>query len=315
MDFPQGPINIEILELNEEKIVFVINNVDLSFANALRRIMIAEVPTMAIEFVNINNNTSSLHDEYIASRLGLIPLESHNIDKYQFFMDCKFCQGGLGCEYCSVKMSLKVANTSKEVLDVTSMDIRSESLDVKPVRFFSSFFTDANGNPKENGILIAKLKEGQELDIECIARKGVGKDHAKYSPVATAKFRYEPVIEINQQMMSTVTKEQKKAFVASCPRKVYQLSPTDDIIVRDHMACTFTEECIRVTENWKTDEPYPFVKIGMKKHKFIFEVETTGAMRPEEIVKHALNEMKNKLNVVKESCESMRNPSYMMSNR
>jgi DNA-directed RNA polymerase II subunit RPB3 len=315
MDFPQGAISIEILELNEEKIKFIVNNVDLSFANALRRVMISEVPTMAIEFVNVNNNTTALHDEFLSQRLGLVPLESHNIDRYQFFMDCKFCQGGMGCDNCSVKMSLKVTNTNKEVLDVTSKDIRSDSSDVKPVRCFSVFDKDIDGNPKENGIVIAKLKEGQELDIECIARKGLAKDHAKYSPVSTAKFRYEPIIELNQQLMAGVTKEQKKAFVAACPTRVYELSPTDEIVVADHMRCMFCEECVRVTEDWKTTEPYPFVKIQMKKFKFIFEVETTGAMRPEEIVKHALNEMKNKLTVVKESCESMRNPAYMMSNR
>jgi len=41
-----------------------------SIANTLRRIMISEIPTMAIEFVNIKGNTSCLHDEHLALRLG-----------------------------------------------------------------------------------------------------------------------------------------------------------------------------------------------------------------------------------------------------
>lgn len=67
-------INIEILESSEDYLKFNVENIDLSLANSLRRIMISEVPTMAIELVKIVNNTSCLNDEYIAHRLGLIPL-------------------------------------------------------------------------------------------------------------------------------------------------------------------------------------------------------------------------------------------------
>lgn len=46
----------------------------LQLANSLRRIMISEAPTMAIEHVYITNNTSVIQDEVLAHRLGLIPL-------------------------------------------------------------------------------------------------------------------------------------------------------------------------------------------------------------------------------------------------
>lgn len=200
ISYPTEPIAIEIQELTSHDIKFSVTNIDASLANTIRRIMISETPIMAIEFVDIHNNTSALHDEFLASRIGLVPLECHNIDKFENFMDCKFCQDAKGCEHCSARMRLKVTNTDKDVMEVTSSMIISESEHVRPAKFFSVVDKDIDGNPLENGILLAKLKKGQEIDVQMICRKGIGKDHAKYIPVSTAKFRYEPVIDINHQI-------------------------------------------------------------------------------------------------------------------
>ena len=47
-------ISLEILELTKDTIRFTLSNCDVSLANALRRVMISEVPTMAIHMVNIS---------------------------------------------------------------------------------------------------------------------------------------------------------------------------------------------------------------------------------------------------------------------
>lgn len=68
-------MHIEYLnELNSE---FDLIGVDPSIANAFRRIMISEIPTLAIEYVYIENNTSIIQDEVLAHRLGLIPLKAN----------------------------------------------------------------------------------------------------------------------------------------------------------------------------------------------------------------------------------------------
>lgn len=50
--------------------------IDAAIANAFRRILLAEVPTMAVEKVLVYNNTSIVQDEILAHRLGLIPIHA-----------------------------------------------------------------------------------------------------------------------------------------------------------------------------------------------------------------------------------------------
>jgi len=61
--------------MNELEMEFDLVGVDASISNAFRRILIAEVPSMAIERVYISNNTSVIQDEVLAHRLGLIPIK------------------------------------------------------------------------------------------------------------------------------------------------------------------------------------------------------------------------------------------------
>ncbi|KAJ2755851.1 RNA polymerase II subunit 3 [Coemansia pectinata] len=175
---PNGP-RIRIRHLDENSIDFVLSNTHLSVANSLRRTMIAEVPTMAIDLVEFHDNTSMLVDEYLAHRLGMVPLTSHTVDEFKLTRDCTCTDY---CKECSVEFNLHVKCTEEGTRTVYSTELISSNKDVSPV----------SEGPDDKGIILLKLRKGQEINIHCIAKKGVAKEHAKWSPCAAVGFEYDP---------------------------------------------------------------------------------------------------------------------------
>ncbi len=148
-------MEVSDLTLSHNKVKFLLKNADISIANALRRIMIAEVPTLAIEFVTIDENTSALHDEFLAHRLGLIPIHFMTDERDEerrsilraFNMVCMRgcrlpehlftpsscfecaqhhdCECPTGaCPRCSVIFKLNVVNRESTPRIVTSLDLQ-----------------------------------------------------------------------------------------------------------------------------------------------------------------------------------------------
>ncbi|KAL6013426.1 DNA-directed RNA polymerases II, IV and V subunit 3 [Asimina triloba] len=222
--FPKAKVR----EVKDDYLKFELRETDASMANALRRVMIAEVPTIAIDLVEIEVNSSVLNDEFIAHRLGLIPLNSERAMSMRFSRDCDACDGDGACEYCSVEFHLSARCTSDQTLDVTSADLRSTDpsvypVDVPPRPLDHSAVFDPN---EQRGIIIVKLRRGQELRLRAIARKGIGKDHAKWSPASTVTFMYEPEIHINEDLMEKLSLEEKKNWIESSPTKVFDIDPS-----------------------------------------------------------------------------------------
>jgi len=283
MPYSRTP-QLEILELKDESIVFVLSKTDLSIANALRRIMISEVPTMAIDLVELEANSSVLIDEFISHRLGLIPLTSHKMEKFNYTRDCSCVEK---CPHCSVEFRLSVTCTDERTRDVTSQDLFSQDPDVVPIDVVSE------REESEHGILIVKLRKGQELKLKATAKKGVGKEHAKWSPVCGCTFQFDPEIKINQNRMDELSEQQKSDWANSCPTKVYKYDEeTKRVEVEDAVRCMYCLECKKKAADFGKPD---LVTIGSKQDRFIFSVEVTGALRPEEIVLSALNVLKLKL--------------------
>lgn len=67
---------LRVLSESEDRneLEFEMVGIDAAIANALRRILLAEVPSIAVEDVYIQQNSSIVQDEILALRLGLTPL-------------------------------------------------------------------------------------------------------------------------------------------------------------------------------------------------------------------------------------------------
>lgn len=159
---------IKILERDNNHIVIEFSEIPRQYVNALRRLSISQVPTFAIDDVVILENSSVMHDEAIAHRLGLIPLRT-DLQRFVMPHDCD-CNSTLGCSKCRVLLVLDAESQDKTKV-ITSADLISEDDVVKPVN---------------SEIPIVSLAPGQKLKFEAYARLGTGKSHAKWQPTSVA---------------------------------------------------------------------------------------------------------------------------------
>lgn len=160
--------SMDVVQKQDQRIIIKFNNVPRQYVNAIRRLSISEVPTLAIDDVVILDNSSVMHDEAIAHRLGLIPLRT-DLSRFVMPHDCD-CKSTLGCSKCRVLLVLD-SEASEKTKVVTSGELLSEDELVKPVS-------------KDIPIII--LAPSQKLKFEAYARLGVGKDHAKWQPTSAA---------------------------------------------------------------------------------------------------------------------------------
>ena len=249
-------MKIKILEKNNEKIRFIIEGITPALAGELRGIMISEVPTMAIEWVDFNKNDSVLWDEIMANRLGLIPLV-YNTKFYNFKKDCK-C-GGKGCVHCQVSFKLK----KKGPCIVYSGDMTSSDEKVKPVY---------------DNIPIVELTEGQELEFESFAELGLGKEHAKWQ-AAIVGYKNIPKIIIGKD-------SDKVEYEKRCPKHVFAFQ-NKKLVVDKPLECNICLQCMDLSNGT--------INVEADETKFLFRVESACGLKPEEIVLKAIETLEEKL--------------------
>lgn len=233
----------------ESTLKLLIEDTNPSFVNALRRAIIAEVPTMAIENVIFTENSSPIYDEMIAHRLGLLPIDA-DVELFNLRSECK-CKGK-GCANCTVFFALEKVGPS----GVYSQDVKFEDPKIKPPR----------------GIPLFKLGNGQKVTLSGEAILGRGKEHAKWQS-GLASYKYYPEIAIGKEC------EDCKECAEVCPTHVYEFKGGKLKIV-DLEACILCNACVEACDDGA-------IKVRGREDKFIFKVESTGALKPEYIFNKA----------------------------
>ena len=115
--------SITIRKLDSTYCEFLLEGTDVSVANALRRVILADVPSIAIELVEIESNTTVFNDEFIAHRLGLIPLVSTDVHNMKTIYEA-----GEDEEVQDIEFSLNVSCRSEDTQHVTSDDLQTDPM-------------------------------------------------------------------------------------------------------------------------------------------------------------------------------------------
>lgn len=332
---------------SENELVFEMIGVDVSFANALRRIMIAEVPTVAIEHVYMWNNSSIVHDEVLAHRIGLVPIncdprlfddflgeDDEATDRNTIVFRLKVSCGKSKADDERREMARRIAENANNSEDADNEDsvLGQAELDTvarESASLYQSTHTNAADiaaaietsgrpytrhvyssdlewvpqgdqedrfvggiRPVHEDILIAKLRPGQVIELEAHGRRGVGKDHAKFSPVATAAYRLMPQVELVKPVYDNLAEELVNLYEPG----VFKLVDCDEseaphrvkAVVHNPYACTMSRNFMR--------DPIlkESVKITRVPNHFIFSVESVGMMKPGVILAEALRVLQNK---------------------
>lgn len=331
IDHFRDNLRVEFHQNDDYETQFSLIGVDASIANAFRRILIAEIPTLAIETVYVNNNTSVIQDEVLAHRLGLIPFTGSKKGICDFMKFWK--KGATPDDYTTtfdnntVKLSLKVECTHNkdakpEEKDPTKLyhhaHVYAKDILFEPEGDQAKYFHgDGIIRPTNPDILIAKMRPGQEINVEMHMHKGVGSDHSKFSPVATASYRLMPVINILQPILREDTKKFAECFIPGTialekvteeeartePYQKQQAEAGDlKAVVANPMYDTVSREVLR----HKQFEGK--VKLGRRKDHFIFSIESTGQWESDELFLESVRMFKLK-------CQKLRPMVVNMSHR
>ncbi len=233
-------------ERKKNKLVLLVKSSDEVFVNTIRRLILEEVPTLAVEELEIKDNSSAIYDEMLALRLGLTPIKT-DLKSYVLKESCK-CAGA-GCAQCELKITLKAGKKGYVYAE------EAQSTDPDCIFVY----------PK---MPLLKLLPKQRVDVTMTAILGRGREHAKWSP-GLAFYRREPIIKI------TGTVENAEEVAKACPMGILEQKGKSLIVNKDKLNdCHECQQCVDLSKNITFEES----------GNYIFTLESWGQLSCKEIL-------------------------------
>ncbi len=241
-------MSMKILTQDDIKTKVLIKGTTATQLNLFRRIIVNKVPTMAIESIEISENSSALYDEMLAHRLGLLPIKT-DLKSYFKIAECK-CKGN-GCARCTLDFTLEVEGPKM----VYASDLVSKDPAIKPI---------FDKTP------IVKLLEGQRIKLHAKGTINEGKSHIKHSP-GLIYYQSYPSFDIGSV-------KNTEAIVESCPKQLYKKEGKSLKVTNPEM-CILCKACEDISEG--------NIKVKESDKDYIFTIESFGQLTPKEIIKEA----------------------------
>ena len=266
-------MQIEIVEMEDRKAKFILRNSSPAMANALRRTMLQDIPKMAIDKVEFHlgpimqddkeyESVTSLFDEIIAHRLGLIPVPT--TDQFTFQKDCS-C-GGVGCPGCTIMYSLNKVGPGT-VLSGDLMPLGDSTLKVK-----------------DEAIPIVELTDTQAVLIYATAVMGTAKQHVKWQAAFGVGYSYMPTVKINPDRAGVAEVQEAAASYPGLFKVEGGKLVVDDI----YRACTYGKA---VEQDPALQDA---VTVEWDDTTFVFKYETDGSLTARQVLDKAVEILEQK---------------------
>ena len=287
---------------NGNKMKILIEDVDASQVNALRRAIIADVPKMAISKVmftlgvNQDNNrgeiyesVNALPDEVIAHRLAMVPIPTQPDEGMAFPDECESCadlaEDDKGCPMCQVLYTLNVQGPSSDSDEPFRVVRAGDLTNVSDPAFDIS--EDMQSIP------ITYLAQGQFLEFIAFATLGRGRDHAKWSAASAVTFqpRYEAELKKPKKASILFDLDLKTSDGRAIDAKLFSNKKCDDVSTVLDLEKALHQVGHGTGRDADFDEAIVLNKID---GSFIFSYETDGSLSPEAVFNSAIEELKSR---------------------
>ena len=268
--------SVEVRELKGNRIELVIKGFSVAYVNAIRRLILSDVPTMAIDFAYFYENSTDVYDEMIAHRLGLVVLRSDEaLEKYAPPEACKDAEPPNPKCFVEIILDYGLDETESTGAYVKASELRISDPSVTPVY------------PETP---ITYVAPGQRLHVVAYARLGRGREHAKWSPASISVLRYTPIVTYDS---SKVTDECLRCL--SGYPDIVRILKSGGSGVLEMYGLVNTGGLRYCAETSCKDA------ISIRYDPSILQliVEGTGALRPERIVYEAVRILEDKVKTLK----------------